>query len=33
VAAKPDPMAYLDMVRKEMVETARLISADLSAKH
>jgi IclR family pca regulon transcriptional regulator len=33
VATKPDPKAYLEMVRKETVETARLISADLSAKH
>jgi len=33
VASKPDPKAYLDMVRAATVETARLISADLSAKH
>ncbi|WP_461164228.1 IclR family transcriptional regulator domain-containing protein [Arthrobacter sp. R4-81] len=33
VAAQPDPDAYLDSVRQEIVETAKLISADLSAKH
>lgn len=33
VAAQPDRDAYLDSVRQEIVETAKLISADLSAKH
>jgi IclR family pca regulon transcriptional regulator len=31
VAAKPDPEAYLDSVRKEIVATAEKISADFSA--
>jgi IclR family transcriptional regulator, pca regulon regulatory protein len=31
VAARPDPKAYLESVRKEIVATAELISADLSA--
>jgi IclR family pca regulon transcriptional regulator len=33
VAARPDPAAYMDAVRREIVATARLISADLSAMH
>ncbi|GAP56708.1 pca regulon regulatory protein [Arthrobacter sp. Hiyo6] len=33
VAAKPDPEAYLDSVRREIVATAKMISADLSAMH
>ena len=33
VAARSDADAYLDSVRQEIVETAKLISADLSAKH
>ena len=33
VAALPDPDSYLDSVRQEIVKTAKLISADLSAKH
>ena len=30
VAAQPDPDAYLDSVRKEIVATAELISSDFS---
>ena len=33
VAARPDPDAYLDSVREAIVGTAKLVSADLSAKH
>lgn len=33
VAAQADPAAYLDSVREEIVRTAGLISADISAKH
>jgi IclR family pca regulon transcriptional regulator len=32
VAARPDPTGYLESVRKEIVATAELISADLSAR-
>jgi IclR family pca regulon transcriptional regulator len=31
VAGKPEPDAYLDSVRKEIVATAEKISADFSA--
>ena len=33
VAAQADPESYLDSVRKEILHTADLISADISAKH
>lgn len=33
VAAQPDPNAYVDSVRDEIVRTAGLISADIAAKH
>ena len=32
VAARPDPDAYLDSVRQEIVATAKLVSADLTAR-
>ena len=33
VAAQPNPEAYLESVREQIVETARAISQDVSAKH
>ncbi|MEZ2391505.1 IclR family transcriptional regulator C-terminal domain-containing protein [bacterium RCC_150] len=33
VSARPDPAAYIDSVRDEILRTAGLISADIAAKH
>jgi IclR family pca regulon transcriptional regulator len=33
VASQPDPEAYLESVRQEVVATAKSISQDVSAKH